>query len=243
MKVRNPKDRFLKLPRSYKVLDVGGGDNPHRRANVVVEKNPEDNTHRLGDMVVKEDKEYFFVDGSFLPFENQSFDFVFCSHVLEHVEDPVLFMQEQFRIAPRGYLETPSLLGEHLAPKDSHKWVIQEVDGKVVMFDKEKLGFGAKNDFGDLFLDYLPKNSIGYKILERTHPNLLTVRIEWKHGLEILVNPFDNPEYVALFKKPWTEEVYSKYFPEKSMVQELKDALYAMGLILGSLFRSKVLKA
>ena len=32
------------------VLDIGGGDHPHPRANVVVEKNPEDNTHRKWDI-------------------------------------------------------------------------------------------------------------------------------------------------------------------------------------------------
>ena len=37
MKIRNPKSRFhLNISKSSKVLDVGGGHNPHPRANVVV---------------------------------------------------------------------------------------------------------------------------------------------------------------------------------------------------------------
>ena len=39
MKIRNPKSRFhIDVKRSDYVLDVGGGHNPHPRANVVVDE-------------------------------------------------------------------------------------------------------------------------------------------------------------------------------------------------------------
>ena len=33
--MKQPKNRYFKLPKKYKVLDIGGGDHPHPRANVV----------------------------------------------------------------------------------------------------------------------------------------------------------------------------------------------------------------
>ena len=39
MKVRNPKSRFdLNIKRTDKVLEVGGGHNPHPRSHVVEDK-------------------------------------------------------------------------------------------------------------------------------------------------------------------------------------------------------------
>ena len=53
MKIRNPKSRFdIRVKGSDKVLDVGGGHNPHPRANVVVDKFTDTNFHRSGDIKV-----------------------------------------------------------------------------------------------------------------------------------------------------------------------------------------------
>ena len=53
MKLRNPKSRFhLNINASDKVLDVGGGHNPHPRANIVVDKYTNANFQRSGDIKV-----------------------------------------------------------------------------------------------------------------------------------------------------------------------------------------------
>ncbi|MGB1266561.1 MAG: hypothetical protein ACPG5D_00580 [Schleiferiaceae bacterium] len=63
--MKQPKNRYFKLPKKYKVLDIGGGDHPHPRANVVVEKNPADNTHRKWDMrLLKHQEVVIFVTWS-----------------------------------------------------------------------------------------------------------------------------------------------------------------------------------
>lgn len=41
------------------------------------------------------------------PFGDKEFDFLICSHVLEHLEDPVRASREFSRIAKAGYLEVP----------------------------------------------------------------------------------------------------------------------------------------
>lgn len=37
-----------------------------------------------------------------LPFENDSFDYIFCNHVLEHIPDDTKAMQELFRVLKKG---------------------------------------------------------------------------------------------------------------------------------------------
>src|SRR5580765_5774015 len=98
MKIRNPKSRFdINVPASYRVLEVGGGHNPHPRSNVVVDKYADDNTHRSGDLKVLKNQTFLNADGENLPFKDKEFDYVICCHVLEHVENPVRFLSEQFR--------------------------------------------------------------------------------------------------------------------------------------------------
>jgi SAM-dependent methyltransferase len=239
MKIRNPRGmNDLRIKNNYKVLEVGGGNNPHPRANVVVDKYAEDNTHRSGDIKLLKRQTFLEADGEQLPFKDNEFDYVICKHVLEHVEDPVQFIKEQARVAKMGYMETPSLLGEYLAPKQSHKWVILEIDNKLVLYDKEFLKFKSWIDFGEVFLHYLPKISIGYKILERTHA-ILTVNYEWKNEIEILVNPEDD-RYLNHFTKPWDEDMCDKYFVKRSYSMELLETMKAMFDIMRSFTKSSL---
>jgi SAM-dependent methyltransferase len=242
MKIRNPKNRFdLKIKSGERVLEVGGGHNPHPRANVVVDKYADSNFHRSGDLKVLKQQTFMEADGEALPFKDKEFDYVICCHVLEHAEDPVKFLSEQFRVAKRGYIETPSLLGEYLFPRISHKWILHEYKDVLYLVDKEKLGFIYGYDLGELVQDYLPTHSIGFKIVERTHPNLINVRIEWETNFDYVVEPQD-PEIRKYFSGKWDIGWGDDFFPRKSMWQEFKDASSAFSDITKSVFKSKVLK-
>ena len=243
MKIRNPRSRFdLNIRKSDRVLEVGGGHNPHPRSNVVVDKYVDDNTHRSGDIKILNKQQFLNADGEKLPFKDKEFDYVICNQVLEHVENPTAFLHEQFRVARRGYIETPSLLGEFLFPKASHKWVLLEINGELVLLDKKKMNFPSNFDFGYLFLEYLPKHSIGYKILERTHPNLHTMRLEWADdGFKFNINPED-PDILKYFESAWTHGMVQDYFPERSLGRELTDATKAFAAICKSVIKSKILK-
>lgn len=242
MKLRNPKSRFdLKINSRERVLDVGGGHNPHPRANVVVDKYTDTNYHRSGDIKVLKKQEFIAADGESLPFKDKEFDYVICCHVLEHVEEPVKFLSELFRVGKRGYIETPSLLGECLAPRESHKWILHEHNNKLYLVDKKKLGFVYGYYLGWLVQDFLPKNSIGFKITERTHPNLMTIRIEWESGFDYEIEPTD-PEIRKYFSGEWKEEWGNDFFPPRTMGQEFSAAIAAFWDICKSVFRSKILK-
>jgi SAM-dependent methyltransferase len=242
MKIRNPKSRFdLRIKRNDRVLDVGGGHNPHPRANVVVDKYTDTNYHRSGDIKVLKQQQFVAADGENLPFKDHEFDYVISCHVLEHVEDPVKFLSEIFRVGKRGYIETPSLLGEYLYPRESHKWILHEHKDRLYLVDKKRLGFTCGYDMGELIQRYLPKNSIGFKITERTHPNLLTVRIEWEKDFDYEVEPTD-PEIRKYFSGKWRLEWADDFFPRRSLGAEFRETCAAFWDIVKSVFRSKVLK-
>lgn len=45
-----------------------------------------------------------------LPFKNGSVDYIYCSHVLEHLKDPTMFVREMYRVSKNGatiYLRVP----------------------------------------------------------------------------------------------------------------------------------------
>jgi SAM-dependent methyltransferase len=242
MKVRNPKNRFdLSILRADRVLEVGGGHNPHPRADVEVDKFTDTNYHRSGDIKVLKHQEFINAEGETLPFKDKEFDYVICCHVLEHAEDPHQFLQEQFRVAKRGYIETPSLLGEVLAARESHKWILHEHNGVLYIVDKKKVNFRSDYNLTELVQEYLPKHSIGFKILERTHPNILTVRIEWDGSFDYVVDPTD-PEILKFFSLKWEEGWGDSFFPKKTMRQEFSDTASAFLNISKSVFRSRILK-
>jgi SAM-dependent methyltransferase len=241
MKIRNPKNRSdLKIRRSDRVLEVGGGHNPHPRSNVIVDKFVDTNFHRSGDIKVLKNQTFLQADGENLPFSDKEFDYVICCQVLEHVENPEKFLAEQFRVARRGFIETPSLLGEYLFPRESHKWILHEYKDVLYLVDKSKINFNYHLDMGELFQTYLPTHSIGFKIMERTHPNLITVRIEWEGDFEFVVNPTD-PAILGFFSGKWKYDKSEAYFPKRTLWQEVKEATIASADIMKSVVRSRII--
>jgi SAM-dependent methyltransferase len=239
MKVRNPRNReSLNIKSADRVLEVGGGHNPHPRSNVVVDKYTDTNYHRSGDIKVLKNQTFLQADGENLPFKDKEFDYVICCQVLEHVENPEKFLAEQFRVAKRGFMETPSLLGEYFFPRESHKWIIHEMNDTTYLVDKKKINFLYGYDMGELIQDYLPKHSIGFKILEKTHPNLITNRVEWEGDFKCVVDPTD-PEVLKYFTGKWKQEWADAFFPPKTKWQEFKDSSRAFYEMSRSVIRSK----
>ena len=67
MRKRIPHTRYdLKIRKSDKVVEIGSGHNPSRRANVIVEKFINDNYHRSGDIKIYPYQVFVNADGEHL---------------------------------------------------------------------------------------------------------------------------------------------------------------------------------
>jgi glycosyltransferase involved in cell wall biosynthesis len=119
--------KSIKIYPDWKVLDVGSGHQPNRRANVILDRYIGQTIHRTTQQLeIPEDKYFVLGDALSTPFANKEFDFVIASHIAEHIDDPNTFCSELQRISKYGYIETPGPLTEHLLPAGSHKWIVRK---------------------------------------------------------------------------------------------------------------------
>ena len=115
------------IPKDSFVLDLGSGDKPFWRADVFIDDVIMDNSQRAGNIPVT--KVGIFVDANAnnLPFDDETFDFVYCSHLLEHVENPNIVINEILRVTKSsggGYIECPSGIADLIDPFHGHLWLI-----------------------------------------------------------------------------------------------------------------------
>ena len=158
------------------VLEIGSGHNPKARSDVLCDKFIGDDEQRGGAIVT--DRPMVEADGQFLPFADKAFDYVICSHVLEHVQDPAQLIAELERVACRGYIETPSEIGERIYGWHYHNWVINLVDGCLMLRKNEK-----NSQFGQLF-HRLAVTDKHWKRFHIRHHNLFLVQYEWENEIE-----------------------------------------------------------
>lgn len=117
-------ERVITVKPTDRVLEIGPGSTPHPRSDVYLElayENKEAEQAQFGytgDLVTS--KPIVFYDGGRFPFHDNEFDYVICSHVLEHVPDVENFISELQRVAPAGYLEFPTVYYDYLFNFDVH---------------------------------------------------------------------------------------------------------------------------
>jgi len=164
------------------VLEIGSGHNPRPRSNVLCDKFLVDDTQRGGQVVL--DRPAVEADGQYLPFADRTFDYVICLHVLEHVEDPALMISELERVADRGYIETPSELGERLYGWPYHNWILNRVDGKLLIQKKQ-----ISDQFGQLF-HLLAAKEPQFSKFHKAYHSLFLVQHEWQEKIDYeLISP------------------------------------------------------
>jgi len=114
----------LGIHRDDLVLDVGSGNDPHPRADVLCDFSLTGDWERAGP-IVRHGRPLVVGDITNLPFIGGAFDYVICSHTLEHVASPERAIRELMRVGRRGYIETPSEFTEKLSSFPFHKWFVR----------------------------------------------------------------------------------------------------------------------
>jgi SAM-dependent methyltransferase len=135
-RLRSFHHRRIDLPVDHRatVLDVGSGDKPHWRADVLVDRYVDATyaSQRSGRRRARVDRPLFDADAAHLPFSDGAFDYVICSHMLEHVVDPGAVIDELVRVAQAGYIEVPEASSAKIIDFPSHLWWCRLDDGVLV---------------------------------------------------------------------------------------------------------------
>jgi ubiquinone/menaquinone biosynthesis C-methylase UbiE len=121
---------------SDKVLDIGSGHKPFPLATHLADIAIEDNNYGRGGTAFKhiKGKPVFECELEHTSFEDKEFDFVYCSHVLEHSHNPEKACNELMRIGKRGYIETPSKGKDLLlnsAKISNHNYWVEVINNKL----------------------------------------------------------------------------------------------------------------
>ncbi len=137
-----------------KVLDLGSGNNPFPLATHLVDLFEQDNFHRGGEKLTRDDRPLLIANIESLPFKDKEFEFVYCSHLLEHVDDPKRACEELIRVGKRGYIETPTRLSDMMFNFSYlHRWNINRVGNSLIFIeysDREKKGTESSYFFAQL---------------------------------------------------------------------------------------------
>lgn len=173
---------MLSIKSTDRVLEIGSGNRPRRRSNVLVDKFIADNTERSGEEgVVIDERPFVVADALALPFKDKSFDYVITSHILEHVDDPEKFVAELERVAMRGYIETPSELSEKLFGWPFHKWTVR-CDGDTIAMRRRT----EDSPFGNYFHELYAKDPLFAEAID-SHFDDFYVQYEWRDEIKLRV--------------------------------------------------------
>jgi SAM-dependent methyltransferase len=133
---------------SRRVLEIGPGHNPFSGVTHLLERNVSDGRERGGNALVIPGSARLIVgEATRLPFAKGTFDFVYASHVLEHVEDPEWACQEVMRVGKAGYIETPApfleqglALGDESSPTHwFHRWFVFSPFPGLLVFEPKSI--------------------------------------------------------------------------------------------------------
>jgi len=134
-----------------KVLDIGCGLKPYKHyflhcdyCGIDVEKSGREPQFKKPDL---------FFDGINIPFNDEYFDAIICTQVLEHCCHPDALVSEMYRVLKKESLllaTVPFIWGEHEAPYDFRRYstfgiqrVFSEANFKIVRLNKLSSGLEA----------------------------------------------------------------------------------------------------
>jgi SAM-dependent methyltransferase len=223
-------DRIISISASDRVLEIGPGADPHPRSDIFLELSlpgDDDYAAQFGhDRKLQTDKQVVFYDGTVFPFEDKEFDYVICSHVLEHVEDVPKFLSELFRVGKKGYIEYPLITYEYLHNIGAHlnylKWngsalYYMKKDGTPIHFFKPVQEFffstlvGGYNEFYKRLPEYFFEGFEWNKSFELKEGNDLSVFMDFENQVPRISNSLADEHTAKALIQALFEKVKRKF--------------------------------
>ncbi|MSR24725.1 MAG: class I SAM-dependent methyltransferase [Nitrospiraceae bacterium] len=123
---------------SRRILEIGPGDNPFKGVTHLLEMDVHEGRERGGNaLFVPKAAKLIVAEATLLPFGPGTFDYVYASHVLEHVEQPERACREIMRVGRAGYIETPSpFLEQGMALREKHRPSTGFTGGSYSLLDR-----------------------------------------------------------------------------------------------------------
>lgn len=126
----------MKIKTNDLVLEVGSGDKPYARSDILLDKALKDSSEREAGKKLVIDRPLVIAGVETMPFADKSFDYIIASHVLEHANNPAKFLDELVRVGKRGFLETPLPPRERVFNWPFHRWYVMAKNQKLVLIRK-----------------------------------------------------------------------------------------------------------
>lgn len=207
-------ERIKSISPSDRVLEVGPGATPHPRSDIFLELKYENVNERIAQSgnigLLNTDKEVIYYDGGKFPFKDREFDYVICSHVLEHVDDADEFLKELQRVGCKGYLEFPTIYYDYLYNFPEHQLFLLERNGVIYWMTKEESGL---QNYSSIQKFFNISCELKYHETIKTFKNYFFQGFEWEEVIiskrakyideitysqeEIKLKPYEFTEYSA----------------------------------------------
>jgi SAM-dependent methyltransferase len=208
------------------VLEIGPGATPYFRSDIFLEKvfaSESDLVAQSGNVgLLKTDKPVVTYDGNIFPFSDKEFDYVICSHVLEHVDNVDKFLNEVQRVGKKGYLEFPTIYYDYIYNFPEHTQFLMYQKDMVYWMPKKESSLSEFLAVQQFF--YKSCRDDYYKIIDDFKPYFFqgfewfnTIKSYKTSNLNDLV--YKNSEIDFSYLKPVVN------YQELGMKKKLKDIL------------------
>ena len=196
---RTSREHVLKIlennQNNWKILDIGCNRDAVKYAQTVAD------IQNLSSFYEDKDKNFVLIQNKDLPFKDNQFDFVYASHVIEHVEDVSYFIKELQRISNQGYIELPSMLEDNIVLSENnikdHKWFFQFDDVKNVLLTERKRQL----------IEPFITHGVLFESLRKNFRSSLVLELHWENEIN-----YEFKKFTVESKKPYFISIIKKYF-------------------------------
>lgn len=149
------EDKIKSILPGDQVLEIGPGATPYYRSDVFLEKifdTEQELIAQSGNVgILSTQKKVVYYSGDVFPFKNNEFDYVICSHVLEHVDDIDKFVKEIQRVGKKGYIEFPLIYYDYLYNFPEHTQFVFFRNNCIFWMPKTETALNTFSDVQKLF--------------------------------------------------------------------------------------------